>query len=74
MSDQIDTPESIMADAKRLMVRAAKIGSVLLICMNTAKQQKASKSKDFVIVAPYSGQGPTLMAPEPSTTGQKYGG
>lgn len=69
-----DSPEAIFEAGKQLMGRAQRVGLVLLISMNTVKQQKINKSKDFVIVAPYDGQGPTLMTPEPSTTGQRYDG
>jgi hypothetical protein len=69
-----DTPAVLFEAAKGLINRAQQIGNVVLIGMNTAKQQKLNKSRDFVIVAPYAGKGETLMMPEPSTTGQKYAG
>jgi hypothetical protein len=69
-----DSPEAVFEAGKRLVERATRAGSVLLIGMNTAKQKKVSQSKDFVIVAPYNGKGQTLMTPEPSTTGQRYVG
>lgn len=61
--------------AKELMQDATRDGVVLRLDMHTATVKDSFKSSDSVIVAPFIiGKGPTLLYPEPDTTGQKYAG
>lgn len=66
--------EDLQRRALELMNDAAENGFVVNLNMHTARQKDAFGSTDSLVVAPYSGKGKTLLFPEPTTTGQRYGG